>query len=185
MGSIVYGPIETDFTIVANNASISAPTFTLNSLCAGSTFNVNFTTTGAFNPANQFDVQLSDANGTFDNPVIIGSTPAAGVAVCTIPINIAVGSNYRIRVVSTNQMLVGGSNGSNLSSVTATLNLVSPNNDISGGVTTNQASQTITATNKVLAPANTIYKAGNSILLNAGFQANSSSVFKAEIAGCN
>ncbi|MER0442251.1 3-coathanger stack domain-containing protein [Emticicia sp. W12TSBA100-4] len=185
MGSIVYGPIETDFTVVANNASISAPTFTLNSLCAGSTFNVSFTTTGAFNPANQFDVQLSDANGTFDNPVIIGSTPAAGVAVCTIPINIAVGSNYRIRVVSTNQMLAGGNNGSNLSSVTATLNLVSPNNDISGGVTTNQASQTITATNKVLSPGNTIYKAGNSILLNAGFQANSSSVFKAEIAGCN
>ncbi len=184
-GSVVYGPVETNFTIVANNASISAPTFTLNSLCAGSTFNVNFTTTGAFNPANQFDVQLSDANGTFDNPTIIGSTPAAGVAACTIPINIAVGSNYRIRVVSTNQTLTGGSNGSNLSSVTASLNLVSPTNDIAGGTTTKQASQTITATNKVLSPANTIYKAGNSILLNAGFQANSSSVFKAEIGGCN
>lgn len=185
MGSIVYGPVDTDFTIMANNASISTPSFTINSLCAGSTFNVNFTTTGAFNPANQFDVQLSDANGTFDNPVIIGSTPAAGVAVCTIPITISVGSNYRIRVVSTNQILTGGINGSNLSSVTASLNLVSPTNDISGGTTTNQASQTITATNKVLSPANTIYKAGNSILLNAGFQANSSSVFKAEIAGCN
>lgn len=184
-GSVVYGPVDTQFTIAPNNASISAPSFTINSLCAGSTFNVNFTTTGAFNPANQFDVQLSDANGTFNNPIIIGSTPAAGVAVCTIPITIAVGSNYRIRVVSTNQILTGGINGSNLSSVTASLNLVSPTNDISGGTTTNQASQTITATNKVLSPANTIYKAGNSILLNAGFQANSSSVFKAEIAGCN
>lgn len=186
LGSIVYGPVNTQFTIVANNASISAPAFTINSLCAGSTFNVNFTTTGAFNPANQFDVQLSDANGTFDNPMIIGSTPAAGVAVCTIPINILVGSNYRIRVVSTNQTLTGN-NGSSLSSVTASLNLVSPTNDITGGggTTTNQASQTITATNKVLSPANTIYKAGNSILLNAGFQANSSSVFKAEIVGCN
>ncbi|MDZ7933807.1 MAG: hypothetical protein U5M51_02295 [Emticicia sp.] len=185
MGNVVYGPVDTDFTIVANNASISAPTFTLNSLCAGSTFNVNFTTTGAFNPANQFDVQLSDANGTFNNPTIIGSSPAAGVAVCTIPINITVGSNYRIRVISTNQILTGGNNGANLSSVTASLTLVSPTNDITGGTTTNQASQTITATNKVFSPANTIYKAGNSILLNAGFQANSSSVFKAEIAGCN
>lgn len=185
MGSIVYGPVETDFTIVANNASISVPSFTLNSLCAGSTFNVSFTTTGAFNPANQFDVQLSDANGTFDNPVIIGSTPAAGVAVCTIPINISVGSNYRIRVVSTNQILTGDNNGSNLNAISSALNLVSPTNDISAGTITKQATQTITAANKVSSPANTIYKAGNSILLNAGFQANASSVFKAEIAGCN
>lgn len=184
-GNVVYGPVVTDFTVVANNASISTPTFTINSLCAGSTFNVNFTTTGAFNPANQFDVQLSDANGTFDNPVIIGSTPAAGVAVCTIPITIPVGSNYRIRVVSTNQILTGGNNGSNLNAVSSALNLVSPTNDIAAGTTTKQATQTITATNKVLSPANTIYKAGNSILLNAGFQANSNSVFKAEIAGCN
>lgn len=184
-GSVVYGPVDTQFTVVANNASISAPSFTVYSLCAGSTFNVSFTTTGAFNPANQFDVQLSDANGTFDNPIIIGSTPAAGVAVCTIPMNIAIGSNYRIRVVSTNQTLTGNNSGSNLSSVAASLNLVSPTNDISGGTTTNQASQTITATNKILSSANTIYKAGNSILLNAGFQANSSSVFKAEIGGCN
>lgn len=184
-GSIVYGPVDTQFTVVANNASISAPSFTINSLCAGSTFNVSFTTTGAFNPANQFDVQLSDANGTFDNPIIIGSTPAAGVAVCIIPMNIAVGSNYRIRVVSTNQTLTGNNSGTNLSSVTASLNLVSPTNDISGGTTTNQSIQTITASNKILSPSYTIYKAGNSILLNAGFQANSSSVFKAEIEGCN
>ncbi|MFY7908736.1 MAG: 3-coathanger stack domain-containing protein [Emticicia sp.] len=184
-GSVVYGPVDTQFTIVANNASISTPTFTINSLCAGSTFNVNFTTVGAFNPANQFDVQLSDANGTFDNPLIIGSTPAAGVAVCTIPMNIAIGSNYRIRVVSTNQTLTGTTNNTNLNAVSASLNLVSPTNDISNGTTTNQATQTITATNKILSPANTIYKAGNSILLNAGFQANSSSVFKAEIGGCN
>ena len=184
-GNVVYGPVDTQFTIVANNASISTPTFTINSLCAGSTFNVNFTTVGAFNPANQFDVQLSDANGTFDNPVIIGSTPAAGVAVCTIPMNIAVGSNYRIRVVSTNQTLTGTTNGSNLNAVSASLNLVSPTNDVSSGTSTKQATQSITATNKISSPANTIYKAGNSILLNAGFQATSSSVFKAEIGGCN
>jgi hypothetical protein len=184
-GSIVYGPVDTQFTVVANNASITAPSFTVRSLCAGSTFNVSFTTTGAFNPVNQFDVQLSDANGTFDNPTIIGSTPAAGVAVCIIPMNIAVGSNYRIRVVSTNQTLTGNNSGTNLASVTGSLNLVSPTNDVSGGITTNQASQTITATNKILSPSYTIYKAGNSILLNAGFQANSSSVFKAEIVGCN
>ncbi|MFN3489615.1 MAG: 3-coathanger stack domain-containing protein, partial [Emticicia sp.] len=184
-GSVVYGPIDTHFTIVANNASISAPTFTINSLCAGSTFNVNFTTIGAFNPANQFDVQLSDANGTFSNPTIIGSAASAGVVACTIPLSISLGSNYRIRVVSTNQTLTGTSNNSNLTSVSSSLILLSPTDDVSSGTSTKQASKTITATNKILSPANTIYKAGNSILLSAGFQVNSNSVFKAEIGGCN
>ena len=185
LGNITYGPIITNFTIVSNSASISAPSFVVNSLCAGSTFNVNFTTTGAFNPANLFEVQLSDANGTFNNPTVIGSSPSAGVVACTIPINIGLGSSYKIRVVSTNQIVAGTANGSNLVATTASLTLVSPTNDISGGTTTQQATQIITATNKVLSPANTIYKAGNAILLNAGFQANASSVFKAEIGGCN
>lgn len=184
-GSILYGPVVTNFTVVSNAATISAPSFTVNSLCAGTTFNVNFTTTGAFNPANMFEVQLSDANGTFDNPTIIGSSASAGVVACTIPINISVGSNYKIRVVSTNQILTGTTNGSNLVATTSSLNLVSPTNDISNGTTTKQATQMITATNKVLSPAKTTYKAGNSILLNAGFQVNSSAVFKAEIGGCN
>ena len=185
LGNITYGPIITNFTIVSNSASISAPSFVVNSLCAGSTFNVNFTTTGAFNPANLFEVQLSDANGTFNNPTVIGSSPSAGVVACTIPINIGLGSSYKIRVVSTNQIVAGTANGSNLVATTASLTLVSPTNDISGGTSTQQATQIITATNKVLSPANTIYKAGNAILLNAGFQANASSVFKAEIGGCN
>lgn len=184
-GNITYGPVVTNFTVVSNSASISAPTFTINSLCAGTTFNVNFTTTGVFNPANMFEVQLSDANGTFDNPTVIGSSPTAGVISCTIPINIPGGASYKIRVVSTNQILSGDTNGSNLIAITASLNLVSPTNDISGGTSTKQASQIITATNKILSTANVIYKAGNSILLNAGFQAGANSVFKAEIGGCN
>jgi Ig-like domain CHU_C associated len=184
-GNIVYGPVVTNFTIVSNYSTISAPTFVIPSLCAGSAFNVNFTTTGAFSQTNMFDIQLSDSNGTFDNPTIIGSASSAGVVACTIPINIPVGSNYRIRVVSTNQVLSGNNNGANLASTPASLSLVSPSNDISVGTSTKQASQTITATNKVLPTANVIYKAGNSILLSAGFQANSSSVFKAEIGGCN
>ncbi len=185
LGNVVYGPVVTNFTVVSSSATISAPSFAISSLCAGTTFNVNFTATGVFNPANMFDVQLSDASGTFDNPTIIGSSASAGVVACTIPINIPLGSNYKIRVVSTNQILSGNTNGSNLTAITASLNLVSPTNDISIGTSTKQASQTITATNKVLSPANTTYKAGNAILLNAGFQASSSSVFKAEIGGCN
>ncbi|WP_435355836.1 3-coathanger stack domain-containing protein [Emticicia sp. SJ17W-69] len=184
-GNITYGPVLTNFTVVSNSASISAPTFSINSLCAGTKFNVNFTTMGVFTSTNMFEVQLSDANGTFDNPIIIGSTESAGVVLCTVPLNITSGSKYKIRVVSTNQVLSGDTNSSNLVSTTASLNLNSPTNDISSGVSTKQASQIITATNKVFSPANVIYKAGNAILLSAGFQANANAVFKAEISGCN
>lgn len=67
---------------------------------------------------------------------------------------------------------------------------ISPTNqtistNISSGTSTIVATQTITATNKIIAPAKVTYRAGKSVSLNAGFQANSSSVFKAEIGGCN
>jgi Ig-like domain CHU_C associated len=185
LGNITYGPIVTNFTIVSNTTTISAPSFTINSLCAGSSFNVNFTTSGIFSPNNQFEVQLSDANGAFDNPIIIGSSLSAGVVLCTLPMNISMGSTYKIRVVSTNQTFTGNTNTLNLNTPPTSLNLLSPTNDINGGTNTLNATQSITATNKILSPANVIYKAGNAILLNAGFQVNASSVFKAEIGGCN
>ncbi len=59
------------------------------------------------------------------------------------------------------------------------------NTNISSGTSTVVATQTITATNKIIAPANVTYRAGQSVSLNAGFQANANSVFKAEIGGCN
>lgn len=184
-GTVVYGPVDTQFTIVSSTATISAPSFSLSSLCAGTSFAVNFTATGVFAPSNQFDVQLSNADGVFDNPVVIGSTPSAGVVNCVIPINIPRGSNYRIRVVSTSQIITGSTNDSNLLIHPNSLNLASPTDDLSAGTSTLKATQSISASNKVNSPANVTYKAGNSILLNAGFQVNSNSVFKASIEGCN
>lgn len=184
-GSVVYGPVDTQFTIVSSTATISAPSFSLSSLCAGTAFAVNFTATGVFAPSNQFDVQLSNADGVFDNPIVIGSSPSAGVVNCVIPINIPRGSNYRIRVVSTSQIITGSTNASSLLIHPNALSLVSPTDDLSGGSSTLKATQAISATNKVNSPANVTYKAGNSILLNAGFQVNSNAVFKASIEGCN
>jgi hypothetical protein len=48
-----------------------------------------------------------------------------------------------------------------------------------------QAAQTINASNKVISPAKVTYKAGNSISLNTGFEAQTGSVFVAQIQGCN
>jgi ELWxxDGT repeat protein len=181
-GGIVYGPVITTFTIVGNSASISAPTVTNNSLCSGSSVNVNFNTTGSFATGNEFLVQLSDINGSFVNPVIIGISNIAGNVVCQIPQSITGGSGYLIRVVSTNQVIAGNPVNTQLSILPSVKNFTT---DINSGIITEQASQKITAANKIIAPANVNYRAGRAIELSPGFFANTGAVFKAEIGGCN
>ena len=56
---------------------------------------------------------------------------------------------------------------------------------ITSGTSVIQATQTINATNKVISPSKVTYKAGNSISLNTGFEAQTGSVFLAQIQGCN
>ncbi|MFN3848822.1 MAG: 3-coathanger stack domain-containing protein [Spirosomataceae bacterium] len=65
--------------------------------------------------------------------------------------------------------------------------LVSPADDYSSGTVTKQASSTagkIVATNAVTGTANATYQA-KAVELNAGFKAESGTIFKAEIGGCN
>ena len=57
--------------------------------------------------------------------------------------------------------------------------------NISTNVGTQQAAQTITATNKVLSTGNVVYQAGNAVQFNPGFEANTGAVFKVQIGGCN
>jgi uncharacterized protein YdeI (BOF family) len=68
------------------------------------------------------------------------------------------------------------------------LNLVSPADDYASGMQTKQASSgtggKITATNMITGSANATYQA-KAVELNAGFKAESGTVFKAEVGGCN
>jgi len=98
-----------------------APTAIPATLCQGSTFNINnnlSTGTGcSFNSGNNFNVQLSDAAGSFASPTVIGTatnTTTGGAISVTIPFPTTTGSNYRIRVVGTNPVVIGPDNGSNL-----------------------------------------------------------------------
>ncbi len=198
-GNVLYGPIQITFTILPNIASITQPSISRNTFCAGSSIDVTFASTGIFAGSNQYKVELSDKNGSFESiinigntstiggfiqPTVIGMSNSAGTISCTIPANIAGSPNYRIRVVSTD--------GVSFSPVSLPLTihpreltLVSPTDDYSLNVGTKQASQTIAATNKVNASANVIYQSGRSIMLNAGFEAKSGGVFQAKIGGCN
>lgn len=73
------------------------------SVAPGQAFFVDYSTGGAPVGTVTFSVELSDANGDFTAPVILGSlasTSASGTIPCTLPMQTAAGTGYRIRVVS-------------------------------------------------------------------------------------
>jgi hypothetical protein len=105
----------------SEKAVLSAPSIETSSvnanLCQGSAINVSFAINNeTFNTGNIFTAQLSDASGSFANPTAIGTLASlnAGTINTTIPINQTAGTNYRIRVVSSNLSIIGGDNGSNI-----------------------------------------------------------------------
>ncbi|MCB2206224.1 T9SS type A sorting domain-containing protein [bacterium] len=97
-------------------SSISAPVITpavTAPLLPQSTLSIAFVTDGFFYCNNSYLVELSDPNGDFSDPTVIGSG-SAGPLTATIPSNIPSGSGYRIRVVSTGPVLFGSDNGADL-----------------------------------------------------------------------
>lgn len=81
-----------------------------NPRCAGSTAVLNYDNGDAsFSGNNILTAVLSDANGSFANPTIIGTlTTSAGVGQISVTFPAtASGTNYRIRLVSTNEPVIG------------------------------------------------------------------------------
>jgi hypothetical protein len=78
---------------------------------------VDFTTTGVYDAGNIIYVQLSDASGSFDTPLNIGSlatTAISGTISFTIPNGTALGANYRIRLFSTEPGILSLDNGTDI-----------------------------------------------------------------------
>jgi uncharacterized repeat protein (TIGR03803 family) len=143
--------------------------------CAGPTFNVSYKIgyTSFFNSGNTFIAQLSDSTGSFSSPTDIGSVTsiASGTIQATIPSTIPTGSEYRIRVVSTNPIMTGTPNGRNLRVGTAVVT--------ASGNTTFCSGNTVVLTSTV----------GNSYLWNTGATTRSISVatsgsYSVTVAGC-
>ena len=112
------GGSEKDWVIVDDIVLIYNPTLATGTLAtteyeaeASETIaiDVPFTLTGSMSvsnlnaSANQVIAQLSDANGSFDNPIEIGrvTTNTSGTVAATIPASVKDGK-YKVRVVSTN-----------------------------------------------------------------------------------
>ncbi len=69
-------------------------------ICLPFTGEARFNPVGAFDPSNRFEVQLSDAEGRFREPRLVGSGRWSPIAF-TLPADLPPGDRYAIRVVST------------------------------------------------------------------------------------
>jgi MBG domain (YGX type)/Ig-like domain CHU_C associated len=104
------------YFVFAEKSTFTTETITGSPFCQGNSVSVPFTTTGVFNPGNSFTAQLSDLSGSFASPVNIGtlSQTGSGTITGTILLATPAGTGYRIRVVSSNPIIIGSDNGSDL-----------------------------------------------------------------------
>lgn len=95
------------FSTVAQ-VSIAAPELSQTEVCTGTQLSINYTTVGTFNPNNQFSIELSDANGSFNQAsTLLGfSSPQNGTQTVNIPLLLP-GNAYRIRIRSSNPAFTG------------------------------------------------------------------------------
>lgn len=105
------------------NNSITTNSVSGSPFCANSSYAVlvSFTTTGVF--PGFYTAQLSDATGSFNNPVNIGASGSSPIS-AFIPTNTPTGTAYRIRVINSNPATIGSNNGTNLSINTCVLDYI-------------------------------------------------------------
>lgn len=119
---IVFSLLAGSFLMLCQTESFSQSITTNNPTgspyCAGATITVPFTSNSVtFGPGNQFTVQLA-TDATFTSFVsltpVTTSTATSGNISATIPFNTASGATYRVRIVSSNPVITGSINGSNI-----------------------------------------------------------------------
>ncbi|MCB0695958.1 MAG: T9SS type A sorting domain-containing protein [Chitinophagaceae bacterium] len=111
-------------SVVVKIAKRFGVNFTDSTLCAGDTIRVPYyanTSPLFFQTNNVFTLQLSDASGSFANPVNIGTKSSYYSDTITgiIPTNTTTGSGYRIRMISSNGQDTTYDNGVNIGIGTA------------------------------------------------------------------
>lgn len=145
-GTVVFTSTGTHYYVCSPHASsgmkgtitVEQKTIRTNSLassvfCEGESLTVPFTITGTFNSGNVFTAQLSNASGSFANPSAIGTVngTSSGQISATLPGNVVPGTGYRIRVVSSQPVVIGSDNGTDLEILDQPVAAITP-----GGPTT-------------------------------------------------
>ncbi len=97
-----------DGTVTGNARVVVIPKIETNSvasavICNGAEVNVPFTQTGQFETAVNYSVQLSNQQGDFTNPVLVGLGNQSPIK-ATIPLSTGIGTGYRMRIVPGNNL---------------------------------------------------------------------------------
>lgn len=111
--------------VSGQSVSIEQPVLSESSYCTPATLSVPFTAVGTFNTGSIFKVELSNASGDFTNPVVVGeltSTQQTGNIACEINNGYQNGTNYKVRIVSTDPAAI--SPVSDVFTITQTPNVV-------------------------------------------------------------
>lgn len=170
-----------DDVLLVYTPSLSLGQLASTSFSPGDAITIPFTLTGTMSPenlngsANQVIAQLSDASGNFNTPTELGrvTTNTSGSISATIP-NVAVGSGYRIRVISTNYPLIGG-NIQTVSIQASNFTITATAEPSNGGTVSGAGNYAPGATCTLTATANTGYtfvnwtKNGNQVSTNATY----------------
>jgi hypothetical protein len=157
--------------IVVNGTVSVCPSVTTGAI-SGSPFTVGcvtdalgsvaFTSIGTFDSQNNYSVQLSNSSGSFASPLVIGtlaSNANSGSISITIPSGFSSGTGYKVRVVSSDPILIGTESASFSISLTG-----SPCNTITTGAlssTSYTVSCTAGATGSVSFTSSGTFNAGN------------------------
>src|SRR5690606_18147033 len=77
--------------------------------CARDSFDISYHVTGTYNSGNIFNVELSDASGSFTTPVNIGSYSGTTNSIIKVklPGHLPDGNGYKVRINSTNPVVTG------------------------------------------------------------------------------
>jgi hypothetical protein len=125
----------TAYTATITTGAVSSSTI----LCPGDPIQVPYTNTGTFDIGNEFFIQISDVNG--DNFQTLETTQGITLT-AYLPNNLNAGTTYKIRVVSTNNPIIGSLSSSSLTVKTTP---VAPN--VSPLTINSGQTATLTATN--------------------------------------
>lgn len=150
-------PGSAKVTVLNPTITTSAPGST--PVCAGSTVPIPFLNTDSFGPGNVFTVQLSDSTGT--NFTDITTTGTTSPLLATIPSSTPAGSGYRVRVVSSNPVIIGDSSstfsitGAPTATLSGTTTIAQGDSATLNILLTGKAPWSVLLTNNVVYTANT------------------------------
>ncbi|MGB3946410.1 MAG: gliding motility-associated C-terminal domain-containing protein [Bacteroidia bacterium] len=146
-----------DITLTATVIdSITTQAIAAGPFCGCDVISVPFVSVGTYNAGNVYTVELSNASGSFTSPTNIGtftSTANSGTINATIPCGASTGGNYLVRVVSSNPVVTGSTNGTAFTINAVVTPTVSITPNVSGSFCSNLATFTATVVNGGSSPS--------------------------------